>query len=104
MADKIYINGKCYISHPVYNLYAGSKGGFIINLIKQNPMKGNIANTGYLRVSVRKHGDSNKKTCFTHRFIWECYNGLIQDDKVIDHINNIKDDNRLSNLQLISQR
>ena len=31
-------------------------------------------------------------------------NGIIPDGKVIDHVNNIKDDNRLSNIQLITQQ
>ena len=39
-----------------------------------------------------------------HRFIWECYNGLITDGLIIDHINDIRDDNRLCNLQLMTQQ
>ena len=39
-----------------------------------------------------------------HRFIFECFHGKINDVKlVVDHINNIKIDNRLENLQLITQ-
>ena len=37
-------------------------------------------------------------------YIWECFNGLILDGKVIDHINDVKDDNRLCNLQLLTQQ
>ena len=35
--------------------------------------------------------------------VWECYNGIILDGKVIDHVND-KKDNRLSNLQLMTQQ
>lgn len=39
---------------------------------------------------VRKCGEQNQKGYMVHRFIWECFNGEIQDDKVIDHINGDK--------------
>ena len=52
--------------------------------------------------TVRKHGRRSQKKYRAHRFAWECFNGLIPDDKVIDHINDIRDDNRLCNLQLVT--
>ena len=51
---------------------------------------------------VRKHGQNGQKGYYVHRFTWECFNGLISDGKVVDHINNIRDDNRLCNLQLLT--
>lgn len=36
--------------------------------------------------------------CVVHRFIFKCYNCIIPNGKVIDHIN----DNRLVNLQLMT--
>ena len=45
-----------------------------------------------------------RKNCFTHRFIYECFYGLITDKRVVDHINNVNTDNRLANLQLVTQR
>ena len=101
--SKIEINKCVYRIHPVYNLYAANEDGYIINIIRQIPMKTTKNNRGYLLCGVRKHGQKGYKTCLTHRFIWECFNGLITDNKVIDHINNIKDDNRLCNLQLVTQ-
>ena len=53
---------------------------------------------------VRKHGQNGHKGHSVHRFVYECFNGIIPDGKVIDHVNNIKDDNRLCNLQLMSQQ
>ena len=41
---------------------------------------------------------------YVHRFVWECFNGLIPVDKVIDHINDNTVDNRLCNLQLVTQQ
>ena len=40
----------------------------------------------------------------SHRFLYECFHGVITDKRVVDHINNIKTDNRLDNLQLITNR
>lgn len=100
----ITINECIYKIHPIYDLYAGSEDGKIIYIIKRVPHKGNKINSGYLRVCVRKHGQSGQKKFQVHRFIWECFNGLIPDEKEIDHINNIRDDNRLCNLQLLTHQ
>ena len=54
-----------------------------------------------MQISVRKYGGIQKRYQ-VHRFVWECYNGIIPDGKVIDHINNNKKDNRLCNLQLMT--
>ena len=44
------------------------------------------------------------KQYLKHRFIFECFHGKINNVKlVVDRINNIKTDNRLENLQLITQ-
>ena len=95
---------KCvYYVHPIYDLYAGDENGNIINIVKKVPMKGNLNYYGYLKVCVRKHC-GKYKTMLSHRFIWECFNGIIPEGKVIDHINNEKQDNHLFNLQLLTQQ
>ena len=100
----ITINKCLYSIHPIYNLYAGSKDGNVINIIKQVPRKGNKKNNGYLMCMVRKHGQSGFKHYQVHQFIWECFNGVIPKGKEIDHINNIKEDNCLCNLQLLTHQ
>ena len=101
---KITINERVYVTHPIYNLYAGSKDGKIIHIIKQVPHVGNKNHNGFLNVCVRKHAQSGQKTCQVHRFIYECFNGVIPEGKVIDHINNNKEDNSLCNLQLVTHQ
>ena len=98
---KITIDNCVYYIHPIYDLYAGSKDGNVINIIKQVPHKGNKTHRGYLNVGMRKHGQSGVKSYQVHRFVWECFNGVIPEGKGIDHINDDKEDNRLSNLQLM---
>lgn len=98
--DEIILNGESYYIHPTHKLYAGNKNGYIINITKIIPMRGNISNSGYFQINVRK--DGKQKGCQSHRFIWECFNGLIDNGLVIDHINDIKTDNRICNLQILT--
>ena len=98
----ITINNCVYKVHPVYNLYASDENGNIIHVVKQVPCTGNKRKNGYMCHMVRKHGQNGQKGYYVHRFVYECFNGLIPDGKVIDHVNNIKDDNRLCNLQLMT--
>ena len=100
----ITINNCVYNIHPIFDLYACSEDGYMINIIKKVPHKGNKNKNGYLNVCVRKHGQPGVKGYQVHRFIWECFNGVIPEGKVIDHISNKKDDNRLCNLQLITHQ
>lgn len=37
-----------------------------------------------------------------HRIVWETFNGTIPEGYEIDHINSVRDDNRLENLQLLT--
>ena len=97
--------GKCvYKVHPIYNLYASDVDGNLINLVRQVPSPGTKHKSGYLVCSVRRYGQPAQKIYYVHRFVYECFNGLIPYGKVIDHINNMKDDNRLCNLQLVTQQ
>ena len=98
------IKNVSYNIHPVYDLYGADEDGNIINIIKKVPMKGTKHATGYMMCGVRKYAQKGHKSYQVHRFIWECYNGVIPEGKVIDHINNIRDDNRLCNLQLTTQQ
>ena len=102
--NKIEIKNCVYKVHPVYNLYASDENGNIIHVVKQVPSMGQKHKSGYLMCVVRKHGQNGQKGYMVHRFVYECFNSLIPDGKVVDHINNLKDDNRLCNLQLMTQQ
>ena len=100
---KIEIDNCYYNIHPFYDLY-GAKNGYIVNIIKKTPIKGNCNHRGYMICMVRKHAQRGQKTMQVHRFVWECFNGIIPDDKVIDHINDNAKDNRLCNLKLVTHQ
>ena len=59
---------------------------------KQIPRYGCLINSGYYNCQVHKSGQNGQSWVFVHRFVWECYNGVIQDGKVIDYEINIKTD------------
>jgi hypothetical protein len=102
--DQIIVNGKSFRIHPIYDMYGGSEDGDIMHIVKQDPTCGGKNGNGYLSVGVRSRSGKRRKTCKSHRFIWECYNGMIRRNMVIDHINDERDDNRLSNLQMVDNK
>ena len=44
----------------------------------------------------------NRKYIYAGRFIWECVNGDIPDMYKIDHINSVRNDNRIENLRCVT--
>ena len=101
--SKIEINECVYSVHQIYDLYAADENGKIINIVKKVPTYGTKQKNGYLFIGARKYGHK-PKSMQAHRFIWECFNGVIPAGKVIDHINDDKQDNRLCNLQMMTQQ
>ena len=102
MENYILESGKKFFVHPIYKKYAANKYGEIMNVRLRKAMRGNITKSGYLifGLSISKN---NIKSYLTHRFIYECFYGLIGKNKFINHINFIKRDNRLKNLEVVTQ-
>lgn len=48
--------------------------------------------------------DGKRKHFFVHRLVWEAFVGKIPDGYEIDHINTIRDDNRLVNLRVVTPK
>ena len=82
--------------HPVITNYEASSDGVVRNRGLKKPV-GSVNNQGYLFTV------GGKKRYLNHRFAFECFYGLIEDDFVIDHIDYNPKNNSLSNLQVITQ-
>ena len=57
-------------------------------------------NTGYIDVAIKYKGITMHT--LAHRIIWWCVYGLIDNNLVINHINGIKTDNRIANLEVVT--
>lgn len=75
-----------------------SRSGRVFDVPK--PKDGFSKRRGYLGVEVCSGG--KKSTLSAHRVVWEAFNGPIPPGMQINHKNGIKDDNRLSNLEVVT--
>ena len=101
MEKYILENGKKFFIHPVYNKYAANEDGEIMNIRLRKARKAYQGHNGYLKISIFL-AKNKIKIYFSHRFVYECFYGLIEKNKQINHINFIRNDNRLKNLEVVS--
>ena len=59
---------------------------------------------GYLKFTLCDKKLEKPKTYFQHRFIYEVFRGPIPRCFEVDHVNNVKSDNRIKNLQLLTHK
>lgn len=77
-------------------LYQVSNLGKVKGVIK-NIVLSPANNSGYMRVNLYKDGKRNMKS--VHRLVAEAFIPNPENKKTVDHINHIRDDNRVENLQ-----
>ncbi len=81
-----------------------SKPRFVGNrLIKSKIIKQFDNGSGYLQVNLTDVC-GNRKKFYVHRLVWMAYNGSMPEGYEIDHINSIKCDNNVNNLQLLTRK
>ena len=70
--------------------------------VKEKIFKPQIDHRGYYRVELWKQ--SIGKRYKVHRLVWEAFNGSIPEGLQVNHINEVKTDNRLENLNLMTPK
>ena len=103
LENKLIIDGKEYYKHNVFTKYAASKYGIIFNIKTKRIIK-MINCNGYLYFNLCDPNLSKPKFYYQHRFVYEVFKGEIPKFFEVDHINNIKNDNRIKNLQLLTKK
>ncbi len=98
--------------HPVFENYIGSNLGNVKSLdykhtgneclLKKRTIVKHRKHKDYIQQQISLYNHNKRKFYYVHRFIYECFNGLIPQGLQIDHINNNTQDNRLQNLQLLT--
>ena len=102
--QKIIIEGVKYYKHTVFDNYAPSKNGEVINLKKKKKIKITKDSGGYFKFIIFSKKVEKPINYYQHRFVFEVFKGVIPRCFEVDHINNVKSDNRLKNLQLLTHK
>ena len=99
---KILKDGKKFYIHPTFSKYAASKDGEILNVKTGRILKKGLNDKGYYLFIISDKKLSKPKTYYIHRFEWECVRGDIPEGFVIDHIDSVRTNNKIENLQLLT--
>lgn len=82
-----------------YQVYVTDDGKVFNKKMEEYKLK--CTSNGYIEFNTRRN--YNIVYCLVHRLVYETFVGKIPEGLQIDHINNVRTDNRLENLQLLSR-
>lgn len=83
-------------------LYQINNYGSVYSLIKGIILKPRISHNGYYRIGLTK--DKKQTSYFVHRLVYEAFNGSVPEGMQVNHINEVKTDNRPENLNLMTPK
>ena len=101
--QRVIFEGKKYYKHPVFSNYAASKDGDILSLKSKKNLKTTKSRGGYLKFSIYDKRLEKRINYKQHGFVYEVFLGSIPRFFEVDHINEVKTDNIVKNLQLLTQ-
>lgn len=99
--EKLHEDEKVVILNDTIYPYAISNSGKLRNLNTNQILKGHKQLNGYVLYQTSFRG--KRFRCFAHRLVASMFLGMPDDECFyVDHINGIRDDNRLENLRWVS--
>ena len=102
--QRVIIEGVKYYKHPVFSNYVASKNGDVINVKTKRILKMRNNGKGYLNFGFSDKKLEKTKNYYQHRFVYEVFKGMIPSCFEVDHQNNVRSDNRIKNLQLLTHK
>ncbi len=90
------MEGEEWRRHPIYNLYGSNYGR--IKLPSGRKTFGHKTRSGYCTIGI-PISNIHK---MVHRIIIECWFGIIPDKMQVDHLDKIRDNNYLTNLEIVT--
>ena len=102
--QRVIFDGVKFYKHPVFTNYAASKNGKILSLKSEKMLKMSKNDCGYLFFSIYEKKLEKILSYSQHRFEFEVFKGPIPRCFEVDHQNNIRSDNRIKNLQLLTHK
>ena len=91
-------NGRTYYQTEEDEHYYISDDGHVYSQLSNRELIPRDNGNGYPRIRI------NGRHQLIHRLVYETFVGPIPDGMTINHINTIRDDNRLDNLELVSRQ
>ena len=102
---RVIFNGKKFYKHPVFDNYAANKNGEVINVKTGRIIRMSKNGNGYLKFNLSDKKKIEKTYTYSnHRFVYEVFRGPIPSCLEVDHINNVKTNNKIKNLQLLTKK
>ena len=92
-----------FFFHPFRKDYLASKCGKILSLKYKEKRILKFINNGNNYLVFYFYENNKKRKFYIHRFVFETFNGEIPVDKQVDHIDSCKENNSITNLQLLTQ-
>lgn len=90
-----------YNVHPYYDSYACDSFGNIFNIYTGKRLR-QYRYRGYLFVKIKKF--THKIPYHSHKFVWECFNGMVPTGSKIEHIDGKTKHNCIGNLNFVSKK
>lgn len=83
-----------------YQVYVSDEGRIFNKEMKEYKLQ--TTKDGYLKLHTHRDGKCIDKS--VHRIVYETFNEEIPEGLQVDHVNNVRNDNRLENLQLLTSQ